>query len=142
MDSCQAIIDQLHQRGERVTIQRRLVIEALSEKHKHLTVQDIQQFTSLNEPTVYRIVQWLKDLGLVSQTDLGRSGIVYELIGDHRHHHMVCLHCGQIEEFDDAAIEPLRAYLRDHHAFEPRIDHMAIFGVCQRCRAASEATEE
>jgi len=69
-DACEEVINALRQRGERLTIQRRLVIEALCDDPDHQSVQAIQerlraQGTHLTEPTVYRIVQWLKDLGLV-----------------------------------------------------------------------------
>jgi len=141
-DACEEVINALRQRGERLTIQRRLVIEALCDDPDHQSVQAIQerlraQGTHLTEPTVYRIVQWLKDLGLVSQTDLGQSGIVYQLIGDHRHHHLVCLSCGRVIDVDDGIMDALRAALHRDYDFEPRIDHMAIFGLCRDCRKRS-----
>ena len=139
-DACEAVIDALRQRGARLTIQRRMVIEVLCDNRDHQSVQAIQerlqaQGAHLTEPTVYRIVQWLKELGFVSQTDLGHSGIVYQLIGDRRHHHLVCLGCGRVIDVDDGIMESLRAALRRDYDFEPRIDHMAIFGLCRDCRA-------
>ena len=135
------LLDSLRARGERLTLSRRHVIEVLCEHPDHLTVQDVQgylerQSIDLNETTIYRVLQWLKDVGIVSQTDLGRSEYVYQLIGPHVHHHLVCLHCGAVIDVDDSVIAPLRATLRAEYDFEPRIDHMAIFGICARCRAA------
>lgn len=135
----QEILAQLRRRGERLTIPRRLVIEILYERGDHLTVQDIQHHlrerqVDLNEATVYRILQWLKDLGLVSQTDLGRSEFVYQWIGDRPHHHLVCLSCGTIIDVDDSVMTSLRDQLRREFGFEPRIDHMAIYGLCANCR--------
>jgi Fur family ferric uptake transcriptional regulator len=137
------IIQHLRQRGERITIQRRMVIETLNKHGDHLTVQAIHEQlqtrgAALNEPTVYRIVQWLKDLGVVSQTDLGQSGIVYQIIGDYPHHHLVCLSCGAIIDVDDSVMIALRDHLRRAYHFEPRIDHMAIFGLCQHCQVTVE----
>jgi Fur family ferric uptake transcriptional regulator len=133
------ILTTLREQGERLTIQRRLVIEALCEATEHLAVQDIQarlaeRGTDLNETTVYRIMQWLKDVGVVSQTDLGQRGIVYQIIGPHPHHHLVCLNCGQVIDIDDSVVETLRARLRHEFNFEPRIDHMAFFGNCRECQ--------
>ena len=34
---------------------------------------------------------------------------------------------------DDAYFEPLRFQLLQEHGFAARIDHMAIYGQCQRC---------
>lgn len=131
----------LRARGERLTPQRRAVIAVLAESGEHLTIQAVQQQLAargldLTETTIYRILQWLNDLGIVSQTDLGQGGWVYELIADQLHHHLVCLACGHVMEIDDSAMVGLRAYLRREYAFEPRIEHMAIFGVCHACQQA------
>jgi Fur family transcriptional regulator, ferric uptake regulator len=143
MMSTSEVIAQVQARGERLTIQRRLVIETLCAAGEHLAVQEIQQRLvvggcEISETTVYRIVQWLKDLQLVSQTDLGQNGVVYQIIGDHPHHHLVCLNCGHVIDVDDDLLAPLRAMLRRDYDFEPRIDHMAIFGVCGACREAPD----
>jgi Fur family ferric uptake transcriptional regulator len=146
MDSAERILQQLRQRGERITIQRRMVIEALCEDCDHLTINDIQkQMESrgyeLDEATIYRILQWLKAAEVISQTDLGARGIVYELIGTKRHHHLVCLNCHAVIELDDSFADQLREQVRHEHDFEPRVDHLAIFGWCAQCRAAKAATK-
>jgi Fur family ferric uptake transcriptional regulator len=132
------LIQRLRERGERLTVQRRLVLEILCEQGDHLTVQDIQrrlqpQGIDLAETTVYRILQWLKEIGFVSQTDLGQQGIVYQLVSCDPHHHLVCLVCGAVLDVDDEVVALLRDYLRREYGFEPRIDHMAIFGRCRDC---------
>ena len=140
MISMDDIVARLRAQGERLTIQRRMVIEVLCAQGDHLAVQDIQarlddRGTDLNETTVYRILQWLKAIGVVSQTDLGQRGIVYQIIGTHLHHHLVCLNCGHVIDMDDGVIDALRGRLRQEFDFEPRIDHMAIFGTCQDCQS-------
>jgi Fur family ferric uptake transcriptional regulator len=141
MASVDQIVEQLRAQGERLTLQRRMVLEVLCEQGDHLAVHDIQQDLNarghdLTETTVYRILQWLKERGVVSQTDLGHSGIVYQVIGLKPHHHLVCLNCQQVIDIDDSIMEILRARLREEYQFDPRIDHMAFFGVCQVCRAS------
>ncbi|MEP0764911.1 MAG: transcriptional repressor [Chloroflexota bacterium] len=143
MVCAEAIVSRLREQGERLTIQRRAVIEALCASGDHLTVQDIQtrlaaQGTALTETTVYRIVQWLKERGAVAQTDLGQSGVVYQVIDRELHHHLVCLRCGRVMDIEDGVMDALRERLRREYAFEPRIDHMAIFGLCRDCRAGGE----
>jgi Fur family transcriptional regulator, ferric uptake regulator len=140
MASTEKIIEALHQRGVRLTMQRRLVIEALCERGDHMAVLDVQHYlqqhgTELNETTVYRILQSLKDLGIVSQTDLGQSGLVYQVIEETPHHHLICLFCGKIINIDNDYLEPLNERLRREYGFEARMDHMAIFGCCQECQS-------
>src|SRR4051812_10178751 len=117
MSTVESIVNQLQQRGERITIQRRLVIVALCQGGEHLTIGDIQQYSQnhgncLDESTIYRILQWLKDAGVISQTDLGTRGIVYELIGTTPHHHLICLSCDAVIGLDDAVGNLLREKLR------------------------------
>ncbi len=123
-----------------MTIQRRLVIEALHQSATHLTINDIQaclqnQGHSLDESTIYRILQWLKSLSIVSQTDLGERGIVYELLGETPHHHLICLGCHAVIGLDDSLASDLRERLQREYGFEARVDHMAIFGWCRECSA-------
>ena len=145
MDIPETVIHRLQDAGERLTIQRRMVIEALCRAEKHWTINDIQAYLrrqyagqELSDPTVYRILQWLKDLRIISQTDMGDVGVVYQLIEDPPHHHLVCLNCGQIIDVDDDLFTDLRRRLREEYHFEPRIEHMAIYGYCQGCEEDSE----
>ncbi len=146
MSAAEQIVKQLHERGERMTIQRRLVIEALSEGCNHQTIGDIQRCirgrgSDLDESTIYRILQWLKDAGVVSQTDLGTRGIVYELIGITPHHHLICLDCDTIIGVDDTLGSLVRDRLRQEYGFEARVDHLAIYGWCRDCQQHHGAGE-
>lgn len=140
MSEYDQIVNILRQHGERITIQRRLVIEALLDTHDHMSVNDVNDYIekkqnapSLAEPTIYRILQWLKSLQLVSQTDMAESGIVYQIIGQKKHHHLVCLNCNQIIDIPDRLFDHLRESLRSEFNFHARIDHMAIYGYCANC---------
>jgi Fur family ferric uptake transcriptional regulator len=138
MHTKEAIIAQIKGRGERITLPRKAVIEALCDLGGHQTIQNIrhvleQDGVSMPEPTIYRVLQWLKDLSLVTQTDLGHSGTVYELLTSPPHHHLVCLRCGRVLDLDDAIMEVLRQHIGTGYRFMPRIDHMAIFGECEDC---------
>ncbi len=142
MVSVEAVIEQIRERGERVTIQRRLIVEALCAAHDHASISDLQHWidvqhpdSPLPDPTIYRILQWLKDLELVSQTDMGSTGIVYELLSKRHHHHLICLNCGRTTEIDDTYVTPLRQALAADFNFQARIDHMAIYGLCSVCAA-------
>lgn len=141
MDSVDSLLQQIQARGERMTIQRRLVIEALCRPAEHLTIADIQQHLKqqgegqeLTDVTIYRVLQWLKDLGLVSQTDMGKSGVVYALVSEPYHHHLICLTCGAVITLDDSYFAALRERLQTDYDFTARIDHMAIYGQCKNCR--------
>ncbi|HEX2907047.1 MAG TPA: transcriptional repressor [Phototrophicaceae bacterium] len=141
MPTRDAVLAKLKGAGERVTIQRQAVVDSLCELGGHQTAQAIQRHLQhkglgIDEPTIYRILQRLKDLALVSQTDLGQSGIVYELLDAQPHHHLVCLRCGQVQDVDDTIMASLRQQLQQQQGFAARIDHMAIFGLCEGCQSS------
>ncbi len=147
MVSVDDILRRVHQDGERMTIQRRLVIEALHQSASHLTISDVQECLrkeghNLDESTIYRILQWLKSLSIVSQTDLGERGIVYELLGETPHHHLICLGCHAVIGLDDSLARDLRERLLRDYGFEARVDHMAIFGWCRACSAERQKGNE
>ena len=135
-------IDAIRARGERLTPQRLMVLDAVRDLAGHQTAEAIHAHVCLRYPyanlaTIYRALAWLKEQSLVSETDLGGGQIEYEYLGERRHHHLVCLRCGMQAEFGDDAVVPLAETLRERYGFEPRIDHLAIFGVCRRCREAA-----
>lgn len=140
-----ALADRLRRAGQRVTAQRLVILAALR-PNEHVSADEVlarveQQLPAVNRSTVYRTLELFRDLGLVSETDLGGGVRQFELIEETRHHHLICHGCGTITEFDDALVEPLRQALRDHHQFDATVDHLAIFGWCTAC-AARRAQEE
>lgn len=137
----ETIITQIRRQGERITLPRQAVIEALCHLSGHQTMQAVQshlaeQGINMPESTVYRVLQWLKAIGIVAQTDLGQSGITYELVSSPPHHHLICLICGAVQDIDDTLMQPVRDQLLDEHGFLARIDHMAFFGVCHVCQTS------
>ncbi|CAG1003128.1 MAG: transcriptional repressor [Anaerolinea sp.] len=150
LDKAQTVLSQIEARGERLTIQRRVVIEVLCTSDSHLTIPSIQRqieanfpkVGSLSEATIYRILEWLKKLGLVSQTDLGEAGITYSLLDHPRHHHLICLNCGMVFELDDTYFADLRQKLLADYGFLARIDHMAVYGQCKGCASDHEGASD
>ncbi|MDQ3044113.1 MAG: transcriptional repressor [Chloroflexota bacterium] len=127
----------LRRAGQRVTPQRVLILSAFR-SGAHLTADEVVAYvaaraTGVNRSTVYRTLERFRDLGLISETDLGGGLRHFELLDVERHHHLVCQNCGALTEVDDALIAPLRQALRDRYGFVAAIDHLALFGQCARC---------
>ncbi len=141
------LIDQIKVRGERLTPQRRLVLEALCSMDSHATIHAIKTYLQtayarqdMHDSTIYRILQWLKTMHVVTQTDLGTGDSVYELI-QRPHHHLICLACGAVTELADDYWRDLRQRIQDDYAFVAHIDHMAIYGYCRGCAQAASADQ-
>jgi len=129
----------LRARGHRLTPQRLLVLEAIKGAG-HLTAEQVlervqPEYPLINAATVYRTLEWLKQVGVVAETDLGDGCRVYEFIAGHPHHHLTCLACGRQIELPDEALDNLRAEVERAYGFALRADHVGLFGYCQACRS-------
>jgi Fur family ferric uptake transcriptional regulator len=135
----------LRQKGQRPTPQRMMILSVLAEHGGHLPAEAIyeqvrRQYPSINLSTIYRTLEMLRDQGIVSETDLGGGVRQFELL-DRPHHHLICLHCGQMADLDAATLAPLRERLLADYGFHARLDHLAIFGVCRACAGADSREE-
>ncbi|MBI2855540.1 MAG: transcriptional repressor [Chloroflexi bacterium] len=133
-----AVIERLREAGYRLTPQRMMVLQAIGESDGHLTAEAIHQrviqvYPYLDIATVYRILQLLKRLHLVTEIDLGGGSARYEVAQPDRHHHMVCRECGRTFDLSPSYLEELRSRLVSEFGFEPDLEHFAVGGVCARC---------
>jgi len=132
------MMESLREVGYRLTPQRMLIVSIIHDSKGHITAEEIhkrvvQHYPYVDISTVYRTLQLLKKLHLVSETDLGGGRVQYELSEGERHHHLVCRQCGSALPIDDELIDSLRERLLEEHGFHADMEHFAIFGVCSRC---------
>ena len=129
----------LRERGYRLTPQRMMVLEAIEASDDHISAEEIHiqaraKYLYINISTVYRTLELLKELGLVTETDLGGGRFLYHPVGKAHHHHLVCRKCGKVQDIDVSVLQRLGDELRSHHGFDAELEHMAIFGTCKACR--------
>jgi len=137
----QAWDEELRARGYRVTPQRQLVLEAVT-KLEHATPEEIwgdvqQTARGVNISTIYRTLELLEQLGLVTHTHLGHGAPRYHLAAEAKHVHLVCSECGTVTELAPEAVGPLVSALDSHYGFETDVGHLTVFGRCSSCRAAA-----
>ncbi|MFG2667862.1 Fur family transcriptional regulator [Streptomyces sp. NPDC048387] len=129
----------LRQRGYRLTPQRQLVLEAV-DALEHATPDEIlvevrRTASGVNISTVYRTLELLEELGLVSHAHLGHGAPTYHLADRHHHIHLVCRDCTEVIEADLDIAADFTAKLRATFGFETDMKHFAIFGLCRQCAA-------
>jgi Fur family transcriptional regulator, ferric uptake regulator len=134
--------DALRASGHRVTPQRQLVLEAVT-RLEHATPEEIyaevrQTAVGLNVSTVYRTLELLEQIGLVTHTHLGHGAHRYHLAADAQHIHLVCRGCGGITELEPTAVRSLVNALDAEHGFETDVGHLTVFGTCARCRGLKQ----
>lgn len=144
--SADEILSLLRASGDRVTASRRAVVEALVAGGHHVTADEIVARVAARDEaeggdpdahraTVYRTLDRLEELGVVSHVHLGHGPSTFHL--DHvdrgRHHHAVCSSCGEVVEVPIDALAGLAATLRSAHGFELAPQHFALSGRCASC---------
>lgn len=140
------VIEALREAGYRLTPQRMMVIQAIADRDGHQTAEDIhrravQSYPYLDIATVYRIIQLLKGLHLVTEIDPGGGSARYELAEPNKHHHMVCRKCGTTFDLSPSYLEELRIRLVKEFGFEPDLEHFAVGGVCAACAGSAVSTD-
>lgn len=127
----------LREHGFRITPQRQLVLEAV-ERLRHGTPEEIlfevqRTASGVNLSTVYRTLEVLEDVGLVTHAHIGHGAPTYHAVDEDIHIHLVCDTCGQVNSAPGAVADDFIAQLRANHAFVTDISHMAMHGECESC---------
>ena len=138
MKEKKSLLQILREKGYRLTPQRMMVLEAIEASHDHISAEEIHararlQYPYINISTVYRTLELLKENGLVTETDLGGGRFLYHPTGKAQHHHLVCRKCGKVRDIDITVLDRLREQLKAQHSFDAELEHIAIFGTCDRC---------
>lgn len=132
-----ALAARLRRAGQRVTPQRIAILRALGHGH-HRSADEILSEVEVHMPavtrsTVYRTLETFRDAGIISETDLGHGVRMFELLGEDRHHHLICHGCGAMIDLDDTVVQPMREAISAQYGFSAPIEHLALFGFCAAC---------
>ena len=133
------LISRLSEQGYRLTPQRMLVLSAIESSDDHISAEEIYaqvvaKYPHVNISTIYRTLELLNRLGLVTETDLGGGRVRYHPAGKGHHHHLVCQECGKIIDLDESVLSSLKGVLLREYKFSADLRHLAIFGRCADCR--------
>ena len=138
MKPSEGIANKLSELGYRLTPQRIMVLSAIEDSEDHISAEEIYaqivaKYPQVNISTVYRTLELLKQLSLVTETDLGGGRVRYHSAEKGHHHHLVCEKCGAIIDIDESTLARLKDVLYHRYNFSARLSHVAIFGRCVNC---------
>ncbi len=134
------MLDKLNELGYRLTPQRMMIVAAIENSDNHISAgeiysQVVAKYPNVNMSTIYRTLELLKRVGLVTETDLGGGRVRYHPVDKGRHHHLVCQECGAIIDLDESVLAPFKNTLLREYNFIADLKHLAIFGRCAKCRS-------
>jgi Fur family peroxide stress response transcriptional regulator len=133
------------ERGERCTVQRRIILETVLDLDNHPSADQIFEAVEGRLPgiartTVYRALEHLARMGVITKAchpgRIARFDPRLEL-----HHHLVCLRCNEFFDFEDEELNHLKIPDTAALGFEINDYRVQLRGICQSCREL-ESKEE
>lgn len=133
-------IGKLRDEKYKVTDQRRDILEVIvTHRQRHFTAEELYEEVSEINPdlglaTVYRNLELFCQLDFIHRLDFDTDHRHYELLESRRHHHhMICLECDEIIEFNDKDLEDFERKLEEEYNFISVNHFIKFYGYCDRC---------
>ncbi|MDB4257280.1 transcriptional repressor [Arcobacteraceae bacterium] len=131
----------LKNKGMKYTEQRAIILQILSDIDDHLNAEEVLDIVKEKYPnqkvgiaTIYRTLNFLEEVNLISSISFGKEGKKYEGNTSKHHDHIICTSCGQIVEFLDEDIEQKQEEIALENGFRITDHTMQIFGICSACQ--------
>ncbi|AEG48746.1 MULTISPECIES: Fur family transcriptional regulator [Sphingobium] len=123
-----------HEKGLRITEQRRVIAQVLSDATDHPDVEELHRRSAAIDPgisiaTVYRTVRLFEEAGILDRHDFGDGRARYEAAPESHHDHLIDVETGNVIEFVDPELEQLQKQIAEKLGFR-LVDHrMELYGV-------------
>ena len=101
------------EKGVKLTDQRRIIAQVMSESSDHPDVDELYNRVSKIDPkisiaTVYRTVKLFEETGILTKHEFKGGKARYEELNEGYHDHLIDVKSGEIIEFVDEEIEKLQ----------------------------------
>jgi Fe2+ or Zn2+ uptake regulation protein len=133
----------LNRVGMRFTNQRALIMEIIRQGRGHLDADEIyrrarEKESRLSLSTVYRTLQMMKKLKLVDELHFDENHHHYEVKPSAEHHHLKCLDCGKVIEFNYPLSRYIKRNVPEAKGFDITDAEVKMTGYCARCRGGKK----
>jgi Fur family transcriptional regulator, ferric uptake regulator len=131
----------MNKRQQRMTRQKRVVLEELGKVKTHPTAYDLYEMVKLRLPlislgTVYRNLDQLSSAGQIRRLDMGQGQRRFDAVAD-EHSHIRCISCGKV---DDVPLNPsvstitIKDIVSSQSGYEVLGCEMDFQGICPKCK--------
>ena len=129
----------LNRGGLRFTNQRALILQLIHQGKGHLDANEVyrrarERQPSLSLSTVYRTLRMFKELGLVKEVHFDEGHHHYEVRASREHHHLICLGCGRVVEFQYPLARYVMRNVAEAKGFDIVGTEIRMSGYCSECR--------
>ena len=132
-----------NEKGIKCTDQRMLIIDVLKKAETPISAQEIFHKLQKIKPdlrlsTIYRNLNLFEKKDLVKKINLDKDYREnrFELCNQRHHHHLICLHCGEIKPLSC----PLKQFKKEIISTTDYelVDHsLKIYGICPECKKSN-----
>ncbi len=131
-----------HELGLPFTLQRRAILGVLVDAEDHPTADEVHArldstHSRIARATVFRTLETFAEYGLIQRVPHPGSSARYDAIV-HRHHHLVCDHCGAIQDLEDARLNRIKLPESTSVGFTVTDYSIHLRGQCMNCARNSE----
>jgi len=129
-----SIEERCKQKGVKLTDQRKLIAQIMSDSRDHPNVDELHKRVSkidlkISIATVYRTVKLFEEAGIVAKHDFKGGKARYEELSESHHDHLIDIKTGEIIEFVDEEIEKLQKIVAEKLGYE-LVDHkLELYGI-------------
>jgi Fur family peroxide stress response transcriptional regulator len=126
-----------------LTIQRRQILEVLLGRTDHPSADQVfeavqARLPGISRTTVYRVLNTLVRLGVIRMVCNPGASVRFDPKLE-QHHHLVCLYCGKMSDWDDPRLNHLPLPTRRRTDFKI-VDYTVHFrGTCGDCMKKAKA---
>ena len=121
-------------KGVKLTDQRRVIAQVMSESTDHPDVDELYNRVSKIDPkisiaTVYRTVKLFEETGILTKQEFKGGKARNEELNEGHHDHLIDVKTGEIIEFVDEEIEKLQKKVAEKYGYT-LVDHkLELYGV-------------
>jgi Fur family transcriptional regulator, ferric uptake regulator len=132
-------LQRLRDAGYKLTNARLTVLQAIEESNGHLTSAQIlaavaERDPSIGRASVFRTLDTLTRLAILRPTYVDSSLTpTYVLLPDGHHHHILCVECDRVIEFENCGLHELTRRLEEQYHLEITGHLLEFFAVCPAC---------
>ena len=134
------VVAALRAAGHRVSASARAVLDALFAADGAVSAERIAG-GELELTSVYRNLDRLQHLGVVTHLHVGHGPGLYALAREGGRDYLVCERCDRVTSLDPAELDNVRDYLRTRFGHHARFSHFPIHGYCESCSAIIERSQ-
>ena len=128
-----SLLDKCSKLGLKMTEQRRIIVQVLSESKDHPDVELVFKRASkvdkkIGIATVYRTIRLFEENNIIEKHEFKDGRFRYEEVPDEHHDHLIDVRTGKVIEFQNDAIEKLQKIVAKELGYK-LVDHrLELYG--------------